>query len=311
MFRRVAEQQTRPDPSNNSSSSSKSRNATETNASDDGDGGDSAGRGGNDEESQDDGVSVRVTRQRKVQDSKVIVIEDNDDDNDNDDDDDDDDDDDGDGKRTPPNHCAQCERRVRKGQVLCFQCLKGRSTPDSSSSNSNSSSSNSNRGRGTGRASKRGSLAPAGKQNASRRSSQANNNNNNNNNNNKSKRAASGSLLHELRGGSLLSLQDLCVRFVVKHIDCVSDFGDVADEALDRICAVICKQNKLTDDTLKLFATAQRHHLQLFDCANLTPQSYHDIFVTCGALSSLTLDLCGQLDDDVRWPLAHVLVFML
>ena len=310
MFRRVAEQQTRPDPSNNSSSSSKSRNATETNASDDGDGGDSAGRGGNDEESQDDGVSVRVTRQRKVQDSKVIVIEDNDDDNDNDDDDDDDDDD-GDGKRTPPNHCAQCERRVRKGQVLCFQCLKGRSTPDSSSSNSNSSSSNSNRGRGTGRASKRGSLAPAGKQNASRRSSQANNNNNNNNNNNKSKRAASGSLLHELRGGSLLSLQDLCVRFVVKHIDCVSDFGDVADEALDRICAVICKQNKLTDDTLKLFATAQRHHLQLFDCANLTPQSYHDIFVTCGALSSLTLDLCGQLDDDVRWPLAHVLVFML
>jgi hypothetical protein len=42
---------------------------------------------------------------------------------------------------------------------------------------------------------------------------------------NRKKKAKEGTLLHELRGGSVVSLQDLCVSYLCKHIDAVEALG--------------------------------------------------------------------------------------
>lgn len=131
----------------------------------------------------------------------------------------------------------------------------------------------------------------------------------------KSKRGATGSLLHELKGGSLLSLQELCIRQVVRLIDYVDDFGDIVDDALDRIGTILSKQNKLNDKTARLFLKSNREHIHLYDCANLSPQTYSNAFFACHALTTLSLDFCGQLDDEVCFvllnPKLHSSTFLL
>jgi DNA repair protein RAD7 len=111
-----------------------------------------------------------------------------------------------------------------------------------------------------------------------------------------------GTLLYELLGGEVVSLQELCVRLVCQMIDHVEEFGDLAEDALDRICQLMCRNRQLTEKTLRLLLHGRRHTLVLYDCANLEAAAFRQVYMACPHLTELHLRSCGQLSEEV---LAH------
>eukprot|EP00730_Choanoeca_flexa_P004468 TRINITY_DN11704_c0_g2_i2.p1 TRINITY_DN11704_c0_g2~~TRINITY_DN11704_c0_g2_i2.p1 ORF type:complete len:830 (+),score=240.83 TRINITY_DN11704_c0_g2_i2:123-2492(+) len=107
-----------------------------------------------------------------------------------------------------------------------------------------------------------------------------------------------GSLMHQLLGGDVLSLQELCVKLVCKYIEHVDDFGDVGDHVLDRIGQLMCRNRQLNKQTLQPLLPPTRRELKLYDCAELDGVAYRDVYMKCGNLQLLDLHACGQLTND-------------
>ena len=91
-------------------------------------------------------------------------------------------------------------------------------------------------------------------------------------------KGSDGSILNEIQG-RVLSLQDICIRYVCDNIDDVESFGDIDDRARDRICELVCHVRRLTNDTVKLFLDPTSDSLRLYDCARMCPCYFSFLFL--------------------------------
>ena len=96
----------------------------------------------------------------------------------------------------------------------------------------------------------------------------------------------------------LSSLQDVCIKTISSHIDAVDALGDIGQNNINKILKILSKNRSLTDFTVTLFLNPSIKVLELWDCSNVTSDSFNKIAAYCSQLESLTLFMCGQLHDD-------------
>ncbi|KAH8921863.1 RNI-like protein [Atractiella rhizophila] len=94
------------------------------------------------------------------------------------------------------------------------------------------------------------------------------------------------------------SLQECCIKIVADNINNVDMLGNIGSVNMDNICKIVCKHRRMTHDVLKLFLDPQHKTLSIYDCTSLPPDSLSLIPAFSPHLRSLTLNMCGQLNDD-------------
>lgn len=96
----------------------------------------------------------------------------------------------------------------------------------------------------------------------------------------------------------LASLQDVCIKVISNHIEDVEILGDIGQNNINKISKILSKNRSLNDSTVTLFLNPSIKALQLWDCSNVTSDSFNKIAAYCSQLESLTLFMCGQLHND-------------
>lgn len=96
---------------------------------------------------------------------------------------------------------------------------------------------------------------------------------------------------------ALPSLQDCCIAVIAEYIDEVENFGDIADDSLEKLAKIISRNRKINDMTAKLFMQPFRKQLSLFDCTNMSDHAFYMISQFCPRLQYLQLIYCGQITD--------------
>ncbi|GAN06347.1 rad7-like protein rhp7 [Mucor ambiguus] len=96
---------------------------------------------------------------------------------------------------------------------------------------------------------------------------------------------------------ALPSLQDCCIAVIAEYIDEVENFGDIADDSLEKLAKIISRNRKINDMTSKLFMQPFRKQLSLFDCTNMSDHGFYMISQFCPKLQYLQLIYCGQITD--------------
>jgi DNA repair protein RAD7 len=94
------------------------------------------------------------------------------------------------------------------------------------------------------------------------------------------------------------TLQDQCVRLIVKFIDDVEILGDVGIENSLKLSRILSRSRKLNSSTMKLFLDPQQKALEFWDCSELDSNCLSLIPAVCPNLERLTLGMCGQLSND-------------
>ncbi|KAJ2382503.1 UV-damaged DNA-binding protein rad7, partial [Coemansia sp. RSA 2603] len=94
-----------------------------------------------------------------------------------------------------------------------------------------------------------------------------------------------------------LSLQDLCVRVIAKHLDQVESFGDITAQSLNKLCRIISKMRLLDEHTLGLFLGPDKSSVTLYDCTKINRAGIQRIAEECSQIQSLDLEYCGRLDN--------------
>ncbi|KAJ3344721.1 hypothetical protein HDU83_004921 [Entophlyctis luteolus] len=93
-------------------------------------------------------------------------------------------------------------------------------------------------------------------------------------------------LVDDLADGQVLSLKEMCVKFVADNIDCVEAFGDIPENVKRSISRILSKRRYINADTVNLFIGPTEYSVELFDCA-------HEIIISmsncCPNITSLTL----------------------
>ncbi|KAA1475887.1 RNI-like protein [Dentipellis sp. KUC8613] len=97
----------------------------------------------------------------------------------------------------------------------------------------------------------------------------------------------------------LPSLVSLCVQLLSKHINDVEAFGDIGVVNLDRIIRALCRNRSLTAENVNLFYNVENSDLILYDATNLTPDSLISLAYLNPNLTSLRIDFCGRINDEV------------
>ncbi|KAK4050790.1 UV-damaged DNA-binding protein rad7 [Microbotryomycetes sp. JL201] len=95
------------------------------------------------------------------------------------------------------------------------------------------------------------------------------------------------------------TLQQNCIAVIGEHIQDVEALGDIGPTNMDKVAQIVCRNRSLNQDNLKLFLEASHTELRLYDCTNINDVDLGNIAVFCPHLESLTLNMCGRLDDDV------------
>lgn len=96
----------------------------------------------------------------------------------------------------------------------------------------------------------------------------------------------------------IASLQDICIRAISSHIEDVDALGDIGQTNINKILKILSKNRSLNDSTVTLFLNPSIKVLELWDCSNVTSDSFNKIAAYCSQLESLTLFMCGQLHND-------------
>ncbi|KAK4522018.1 uncharacterized protein ATC70_004557 [Mucor velutinosus] len=96
---------------------------------------------------------------------------------------------------------------------------------------------------------------------------------------------------------ALPSLQDCCIAVIAEYIDEVENFGDIADDSLEKLAKIISRNRKINDMTARLFMQPFRKQLSLFDCTNMSDHGFYMISQFCPKLQYLSLIYCGQITD--------------
>ncbi|KAL7421911.1 UV-damaged DNA-binding protein rad7 [Cryptotrichosporon argae] len=112
------------------------------------------------------------------------------------------------------------------------------------------------------------------------------------------KKEERGKVVHYEERRGALPLGDMCIELIGKCIEDVEQLGDIGGVNLDKVCKIISKSRRLTPETAALFYSSERQDLVMYDCTRLVHESYLTLARLCPNLTSLHLQLCGQLQTD-------------
>lgn len=96
----------------------------------------------------------------------------------------------------------------------------------------------------------------------------------------------------------IASLQDICIRTISSSIEDVEMLGDIGQNNINKILKILSKNRSLNDSTVILFLNPSIKALELWDCSNVSSDSFNKIAAYCSQLESLTLFMCGQFHND-------------
>ncbi|BGP18423.1 hypothetical protein JCM10213_001670 [Rhodosporidiobolus nylandii] len=107
--------------------------------------------------------------------------------------------------------------------------------------------------------------------------------------------------VEETKFTEIKTLQQSCLSIIASFISSVETgaFSYLGPKNLDRLAKIVSKNRALDGENLKLFLEVGHRELKLYDCTNITDTSLSTIAPFCPHLESLSLLLCGRLDDDV------------
>ncbi|KAH8555274.1 hypothetical protein BGW37DRAFT_553505 [Umbelopsis sp. PMI_123] len=94
------------------------------------------------------------------------------------------------------------------------------------------------------------------------------------------------------------SLQDISIRLIAKYIEDVEALGDIGTINMDKICKIISKNRKLSNDTARLFLNPSETEISMYDCTNMTDDGFINIAQFCHRLERLKLIYCGRMTDN-------------
>lgn len=96
----------------------------------------------------------------------------------------------------------------------------------------------------------------------------------------------------------LASLQDVCIKAISGNIADVEALGDIGQLNINKILKILSKNRSLDDSTVTLFLNPDLKALELWDCSNVSSDSFNKIAAYCSRLEELTLFMCGQFHND-------------
>ncbi|KAJ3554125.1 hypothetical protein NM688_g3267 [Phlebia brevispora] len=95
------------------------------------------------------------------------------------------------------------------------------------------------------------------------------------------------------------SLASMCVSIISLHIDDVEALGDIGSLNMTEIAKAIARDRSLTPQNATLFYNVENSTLTLYDATNLTPPALCTLSSLNPNLTTLRLDFCGLINDEV------------
>ncbi|KAF5390660.1 hypothetical protein D9757_002761 [Collybiopsis confluens] len=97
----------------------------------------------------------------------------------------------------------------------------------------------------------------------------------------------------------LPTLASMCINLISDHINDVEAFGDIGSVNMEAISKAISKERSLTSDNVHLFYGIENTSLVLYDVTELSPTALITLGYLNPNLTSLRLDYCGLISDEV------------
>ncbi|KAK6497777.1 hypothetical protein TWF481_012179 [Arthrobotrys musiformis] len=94
------------------------------------------------------------------------------------------------------------------------------------------------------------------------------------------------------------SLQEICINTLAKYIDDVESLGYIGSHNVDKMSQIICKNRRLSNDTIKLFFEPAEHVLRFYDCSKISSDGLREIGALVPTLRRLHLNWCGLMKDE-------------
>ncbi|KAL0574667.1 UV-damaged DNA-binding protein rad7 [Marasmius crinis-equi] len=95
------------------------------------------------------------------------------------------------------------------------------------------------------------------------------------------------------------TLVSVCIDIISDYIDDIEAFGDIGAMNMQAISKAIAKNRRLTPENAPLFYGAENTSLTFYDATKLTPPAMVTLSQLNPNLTSLRLDFCGQMSNDV------------
>ncbi|KAK0230718.1 RNI-like protein [Armillaria fumosa] len=95
------------------------------------------------------------------------------------------------------------------------------------------------------------------------------------------------------------SLASLCIQIISRYIDDIEALGDIGVLNMEAISKAISKNRSLTSTNAALFYGPENTVLTLYDATKLTPDALQTLAYLNPNLTTLRLDFCGLLSDEV------------
>ncbi|KAK0453698.1 RNI-like protein [Armillaria borealis] len=95
------------------------------------------------------------------------------------------------------------------------------------------------------------------------------------------------------------SLASLCIQIISRYIDDIEALGDIGVLNMEAISKAISKNRSLTSTNAQLFYGPENTVLTLYDATKLTPDALQTLAHLNPNLTTLRLDFCGLLSDEV------------
>ncbi|KAK0206611.1 RNI-like protein [Desarmillaria ectypa] len=95
------------------------------------------------------------------------------------------------------------------------------------------------------------------------------------------------------------SLASLCIQIISRYIDDIEALGDIGILNMEAISKAISRNRSLTSANAHLFYGPENTVLTLYDATKLTPDAFQTLAHLNPNLTTLRLDFCGLLSDEV------------
>ncbi|KAL7415988.1 hypothetical protein BDY24DRAFT_380702 [Mrakia frigida] len=105
-------------------------------------------------------------------------------------------------------------------------------------------------------------------------------------------------IVHYEEKARILTLKDLTIEVIAKNVEDVESLGNIGSANMEKVNDIICKHRKMTSQTAQLFYDVELKTFTMKDCTNIDPRGFLILSNLCPNLTSLTLNLCGQLTDE-------------
>ncbi|KAE9410577.1 RNI-like protein [Gymnopus androsaceus JB14] len=95
------------------------------------------------------------------------------------------------------------------------------------------------------------------------------------------------------------TLVSMCINIITNHIDDIEAFGDIGAMNMEAISKAISKKRSLNSENVQLFYGAEHTSLTLYDVTKLSPTALITLGHLNPNLTTLRLDFCGLISDEV------------